>query len=260
MPSPRFPTALHQQLARLAAGLFKTSAHVDTVLVVNSCARGQAVPESDLDLAVLATPDATAEEVRDLEAAWLAFAEADPTVLAFRNVGRFTRVHLDVFDGRFSPTVWDDGGGPDSFEVEIGNRVALAAPLDAPGRFFQELQARWLPYYDEDLRARRLTMVRQACTYDLERVHFFLSRGLHFPAFDYLYKSYQQFLQALFIAHRVYPLSYTKWIREQVVDRLALPDVYRELPSLLSVRNIESAELGEKAAKLRGLLERWTQP
>jgi predicted nucleotidyltransferase len=259
MLSLGFPTALHQQVARLAAGFFKTYAEVDTVLVVNSCARGQATSGSDLDLAVLVAPTATAQDVRDLEAAWLAFAAADPMVLKFRHAGRFTYVHVDVFDGQFGPTVWDDGGGPDSFEVEIGNRVAYAAPFAQPGRFFQELQARWLPYYDDDLRVRRLTMVREACAYDLERVPFLLNRGLCFPAFDYLYKAFQEFLQALFIARRTYPLSYTKWIREQVTDRLALPELYRELPPLLSVRNIESAEVGEKAVMLHRLLKRWSQ-
>lgn len=233
---------------------------MDTVLVVNSCARGQAVLESDLDLAVLVTPTGTAQCVQDLEAAWLAFAAADPQVLEFRHAGRFTHVHVDVFDGQSGPTVWDDGGGPDSFEVEIGNRVAYAAPLGEPGWFFRELQARWLPYYDDDLRGRRLPMVRGACAYDLERIPFLLKRGLCFPAFDYLYKAFQEFLQAVFIARRLYPLSYTKWIHEQVVHRLALPELYRELPALLSVRNIESAEVGEKAVALHRLLERWTQP
>ena len=134
-----------------------------------------------------------------------------------------------------------------------------SGPGTTPGRSFQELQARWLPYYDDDLRVRRLTMVREACAYDLERVPFLLSRGLCFPAFDYLYKAFQEFLQALFIVRRTYPLSYTKWIHEQVADRLALPELYRELPTLLSVRNIESAEVGEKAVALRRLLERWSQ-
>lgn len=160
---------------------------IDTVLVVNSCARGQAILESDLDLAVLVPPTATAQDVQGPEATWLAFATADPVVLEFRHAGRFTHVHVDVFDGPFGPTVWDDGGGPDTFEVEIGNRVAYAAPVDQAGRSFQVLQARWLPYYDDDLRVRRLTMVREACAYDLERVPFLLSRGLYFSAFDYLY-------------------------------------------------------------------------
>ena len=44
-------------------------------------------------------------------------------------LGPFAGVHLDLFDGRWTPSVWDAGGGPDAFETEIGNRVAHAVPL-----------------------------------------------------------------------------------------------------------------------------------
>src|SRR5262245_9269708 len=172
------------------------------------------------------------------------------------DTGRFTQVHLDVFDGRMVPTVWDDGGGPDSFEVEIGNRIAYAAPLHEAGRYFRELRSQWLPYYGEELRLSRLTMVRKECARDLEAIPFYLNRGLYFQAFDRLYKAFQEFLQALFVARRTYPLAYNKWIREQVADWLALPELYEELSPILSVRNIERRELGDKADALRTLLER----
>jgi len=142
-----------------------------------------------------------------------------PMVHRFRSTGRFTQVHVDVFDGRMTPTVWDDGGGPESFEVEIGNRVAYAAPLKEAGTYFRELQSQWLPYYGEDLRLSRLAMVREACARDLDAIAFFLGRGLYFQAFDRLYKAFQEFLQALFVARRTYPLAYNKWIREQVRAR-----------------------------------------
>ena len=60
------------------------------------------------------------------------------------------------------------------------------------------------------------------------------------------------------MARRTYPLCYNKWIREQVDEWLSLPELYQELPPIISVRTIESAELGEKAQALRALLERWT--
>jgi hypothetical protein len=176
----------------------------------------------------------------------------------FRGAGQSTQVHLDVVDGRLTPTVWDDGGGPDSFEVEIGNRFAYAVPLRGAGPYFRQLQSQWLPYYEEELRLSRLTMVREACVRDLDAIPFYLGRGLYFQAFDRLYKAFQEFLQALFVARRTYPLCYNKWIREQVSEWLSLPELYRELPPILSVRSIESAELGEKAHALRALLERWT--
>ena len=107
---------------------------------------------------------------------------------------------------------------------------------------------------------KRLAMVREACTRDLDAIPFYLGRGLYFQAFDRLYKAFQEFLQALFVARRTYPLCYNKWIQEQMIEWLSLPELYKELPPILSVRNIGSPELGEKADALRTLLERWTCP
>ena len=58
---PSFPTKLHQDTAELIRDYFLTIPNVDTILIVNSCARGQAVPESDLDFAILINPDTTAD-------------------------------------------------------------------------------------------------------------------------------------------------------------------------------------------------------
>jgi hypothetical protein len=109
----------------------------------------------------------------------------DLLVAQFKRSSRYGQVHLDFFNGQMAPTVWDDGGGPDSFEVEVGNRVAYAVPLTEAGAHFCELQSRWLPYYENDLRLSRLAMVREACALDLERVSFFVSRSLYFAAFDH---------------------------------------------------------------------------
>lgn len=255
-----FPTELHRRVAEFARDFFLTRGCVDTILVVNSCARGVAVPESDLDLAVLVKPTTSKPDVRNLEALWQEVLVSEPLILEFQRSGPFTQVHLDCFDGRFSPGEWDDGGGPDCFEVEIGNRIAYSAPLHQAGSYFQQLRSLWLPYYDDNLRLHRLTMVSKSCEYDLDHVPHYLKRGLHFQAFDRLYKAFQEFLQALCISRRTYPLAYNKWVREQVQNRLGLLEVCRELPPILSVSNLESTDLSVKADALRMLLERWAQP
>ncbi len=63
---PKFPTRLHQDTAELIRDYFLTISNVDTVLVVNSCARGQAVPESDLDFAILVKPGTTVTEIKNI--------------------------------------------------------------------------------------------------------------------------------------------------------------------------------------------------
>ncbi len=254
----RFPTPLHEQAAETAYRFFQPQPAVDTVLVVNSCARGQATPESDLDMAVLVRPETPGDEVARLEALWREQLATQDLLRRFRQSGKHAHVHLDVVRGQYTPETWDDGGGPDGFELEIGNQLAYGAPLHASGPYYCRLQAEWLPYYGNDLRYQRLDMARTACAYDLEHVPFFVRRALHFQAFDRLYKGFQEFLQALFIARRVYPLAYNKWIHMQVAEWLGLPELYQELPPLISVSNIESAEPVEKAARLAALLEEWT--
>ena len=46
---------------------------------------------------------------------------------------------------------------------------------------------------------------------------------------------------------KIYPIAYNKWIREQVAGSLGLRDLYRELPPILSIRNIESDEMMRNA-------------
>jgi hypothetical protein len=49
MISPlRFPTEIHREVSELVKDFFSAHAHVDTIMVVNSCARDRAVADSDL--------------------------------------------------------------------------------------------------------------------------------------------------------------------------------------------------------------------
>lgn len=253
-----FPTQIHQQAAAAIVAFFQLRVGVDAVLLVNSCARGVATAESDLDIAVLVSPALPPTERQDLEQQWQQFRDSAAVFRQLRAAGQFTGVHLDLFDGQFVPEPWDDGGGPDGFELGIGNEIAYSRPLWEGSTAFRDLRAAWLPYYDESLRQQRLAMVRDACHYDLDHVPFYVARGLYFQAFDRLYKALQEFLQALCIAHRTYPIAYNKWIREQVEARLGLPELYAQLPPILEIPRLESHDLTLKATDLRRLLERWT--
>jgi hypothetical protein len=195
-----------------------------------------------------------------MEASWKAWYASRSVFRDLERLSRFSRIHLDLFDGVFQAETWDDGGGPDSFEIEIGNRVGHGVALWERSTVFTDLRARWLPYYDDQLRRQRLAMVRSSCRLNLERVNAAVARELWFHAFDRLYHAFQEFLQALFIARRVYPIAYTKWVREQVVGWLGLDDLYARLPAILEVSQIESDELGDRAGELLELLEVWTRP
>jgi predicted nucleotidyltransferase len=243
-----FPTYRHREAAEKVVSLFRKRPETSAVLVVNSCARGVAVPDSDLDMVVIITPEVYVEKRLDLE-------EYQTKYLMEQVMRAVPKLHLDIVDGIYTPTVWDDGGGPDGFELEIGNHLAYSAPMYERDGYYQELRAKWLPFYSEELRLQRLEMVVAACRSDLDFVSHFLGRDEPFQAFDRLYKAYQEFLQALFLAHRKYPISYNKWIYEQVAAKLSLPELYYQLPGLFEMTRFESFEQAEKAKTIRGWLE-----
>ncbi len=236
-------------MALLVAAYAQRLEHVDTVLVANSCARGQAVPDSDLDMAILLTGDI--DEVA-LDAGWDAYCASNTAVQKFCQRSTASAVHVTFFNGTFTPDNWDDGGGPDDFEIEIGNLVAHPVPLAAIGPHFVALRDRWLPYYDESLRLSRLRMARDACLHDLDFVPFYLARGLFLQAFDRLYKAFREYLQALFIARRTYPIAYNKWLEEQLTN-IGRPELHAPLLSVLGVADLTSNDLNENATALREL-------
>jgi len=253
---PSFPTVIHQATAEIVRDYFLAIPYVDTILVVNSCARGVAVPESDLDFAILVNADATTTQIRNIETNWQIYSQEQPTFLKYRRFSQFAHLHLDIITGNYTPAVIEVAEPADYFELEIGNQICYSAPMDKAGPYFQELQDKWLPYYNEELRLQRLTMVRNACEYDLNHIPFFISRGLYFQAFDILCKAFQEYLQALFIGNKTYPIAYNKWIKEQVVTWLNKPELYPKLSPILSVRNIESNEINDKAKMLLDLLKK----
>jgi predicted nucleotidyltransferase len=234
---------------------FKNLPETDTVLVVNSCARGHAVPESDLDFAILVNPDTTTDRINSVNDSWQTFFRANPTILQYKQSHVHAHLHLDLIQGNYIPAILEPGEPGDSFEIEIGNQICYSAPLDNAGPYFKELQHKWLPYYNETMRSERLDAIRNACQYDLDHIPKLTKRSLHFHAFDTLNKAFREYLQALFIAHRMYPIAYNKWIKEQIVNGLGKPGLYQKLLPILTISNMESDEMNGKAKMLYELLD-----
>ncbi len=255
---PIFPTTLHRKTAEVVHDYFSALSGVDTVLIVNSCARGHAVAESDLDLAILVKPTISNKEIKEIEKQWLNYSSKQTTTIKYKKSSPFAHVHVDIINGKYTPGTIEVGEPCNYFELEIGNQICYAAPMHIGGKYFQALQEQWLPYYAEDLSIKRFRMITDACRYDLDHIPFFIKRELYFQAFDILCKAFQEYLQALFIANRTYPIAYNKWIKYQVVNLLNKPGLYPLLAPVLSVSNIECNEINDKVAMLNALLNELT--
>ncbi|MEW6031828.1 MAG: hypothetical protein AB1645_02920 [Bacillota bacterium] len=92
----------------------------------------------------------------------------------------------------------------------------------------------------------------------MAHIPLYVRRGLYYQSLGRLWHVFQEFMQALFIAPRTYPIAYDKWVREQVEDSLGLPALYPHLTHLFEVGRLESEELVRKAQKLEELLEAHT--
>ncbi|RPI96789.1 MAG: nucleotidyltransferase domain-containing protein [Chloroflexi bacterium] len=257
--APAFPTPQHALAAEAITGLFARDPAVDAVLLYGSCARGKAAPGSCLDIDILLRPEATAGERTRLEALWAAHYPADPVYHEMLAIAPFSHVDLDFFSGSFDPGRHDHGWttGADEFELEMGNFLAYSAPLwqaDPGGGFYQQLRAAWLPYYNEELRRERLAMALKYCRNNLAHIHGYAPRGLYFQSFKRLYHAFEEFLQALFISRRTYPIAYDKWVKEGVVDILGLPELYERLPHLLEISHFESQEVVARARELEDIV------
>ncbi len=252
---PVYPTRAHARAAERILHFFSTMPEVDTVVLTGSCVWGKATRDSSLDVLALVPPDILATQEGHLYFCWSEFCETEPAIERLAGVSRYAQANLTYIDGMFRPGARNGAGGPDSFELEIGNTLVYGAPLWERGSRYQRLREEWLPYYDEKLRRERLSAVRHACLESLDRAALAAERGLIFRSFDCLYAAFRGFLQGLFIARRTYPAAYDRWMREQVEGILGLPELYEQLPGLLEIAQFEGPSITRKAGLLRDLLE-----
>jgi predicted nucleotidyltransferase len=254
---PAYPTAAHASAADAVTAHFAGQPGVAAVLLTCSCARGQASRDSCLDIAVLLQPATTLARRDELAQGWNAVYAGQAVFQTLLQTGRYSHVDLEFHDGRFDAGQHGWTTGPDEFELGIGNLLVYSVPLWQGDDTLAHLQAAWLPYYAESLRQERLAMVRAYCLNNLDHIPLYVDRGLYFQAFRRLHNAFGEFLQALFISRRIYPIAYDKWVREQVEAILGLPELYRQLPRLFEIDHFESDAIARKGEALRQLLKEY---
>jgi predicted nucleotidyltransferase len=256
--SPAFPTAEHRRAAEAFTSLYRGRSGIEAILLVNSCARGKASPDSCLDLAILLNPRTPISQRAAYQAEWESNLQHKPVFDELKKIGVYANTEPYFMYGQFNPGNHDWTSGPDEFELEIGNCLAYSFPLWQGSSYLAQLKAQWLPFYNDQNRNERLDAVRGFCLNNLNHIPLYAKRGLYFQCLARLQNAFKEFLQALFIAHRTYPISYDKWIQEQVVQILGLPQLYALLPGLFEFQHFESLEIVSKAGILRNLLEEYT--
>ena len=249
----KYPTKEHENAAKAIVDFFSTIPKVEAIILYGSCARGKASKDSCLDILIIVPPEVLGSDRDFLEKQWEEHYNTEDVFRSLSEIGRYSHVDLDIINGCFKPGHHGWTTGPDEFELEIGNTLLYSNILWRSGPRLDNLRSKWLPYYDEELRDQRLAMVKQYCKNNLDHIPLYVDRGLYFQSFDRLYNAYKEFLQALFISVRKYPISYDKWIKEQIEDILGKPELYIQLRNIINIHDLESDEI-ETRSKILGQL------
>ena len=256
---PAFPTRLHLLAAEEAVDYFAADSRVEAVLLTGSCARGVASKDSCVDVTLLVTPSDLASMEGELPRCEQELARL-PACAELSKAVPWSAIDLGVSYGEFTPGERGWTSGPDRFELEIGNTLAWVHPMLLRGGRFRELQRAYLPYYDEALRTSRLAAAIRYASNNLAHVGPYALRHLSFQAFKRLYHAMEEYLQALLIHRRIYPIAYDKWVEEQVAEILGEPGIYARLKSMLATPSLSVHRLVPRAAALGDLLEELRDP
>ena len=249
-----YPTIQHEKAAKRLVEIFSKEKSVMGILLIGSCARGKASKDSCLDICIIVK---TKTDVKNIANRFKEIYKKDKVFIELLNVGKYSHIDLEVTNGKIKPIARGWTSGPDEYELSIGNIYFYSAILFDRNYYFERLKKEYVPYYGEGFRKDRLEEVKKFMLNNLDHISLYVERGLYFQAFKRLYDATREFLQALFIKNKVWPIAYDKWIKEQLVEILNKPELYREFVTLYEIRKLESRELIEKADKLRILINKY---
>jgi len=249
-----YPTIQHENAAKRLVEIFSKDKKVMSILLTCSCARGKASKDSCLDICIIVK---TKADIKKIEDKFKEIYKTDKVFIELSRVGKYSHIDLEVTDGKIKITERGWTSGPDEYELAIGNIFSYSIVLFDRNDYFKKLQKKYLPYYDENLRKKRFKEVKKFMHNNLDHIPLYVERGLYFQAFKRLYDATREFLQALFLKSKIYPIAYDKWIKEQLAEILKKPELYQEFVTLYEIKKLESRELIEKADKLKKLINEY---
>ena len=108
----------------------------------------------------------------------------------------------------------------DSLDLLFANFYQYGIPFIGETPLKDEINEKFLPFYDDDIRKRRLAVLTTRVQKNNERVLSDIERGC--SVFDDVYRSRSYFLKWLFIFKKTYPISLTKHLDRQLEDLLGM--------------------------------------
>lgn len=246
-----FPTKTHQEGFEKAVEFLKKKREVLAISLGGSVARGQGAYDSDLDVNFYVQNWGKVDGVKKEYEKF--YSRHLRPLLKRKDVGGFFDITINERHLNPGPQPRHWTSGPDEFEVEVGNSFAYVILIDERNNTFSKAVKKFIPYYSESLRKKRL---KEAVKYGLNNIaHLepFARRKLYDQIYKRLYDARKEFLQALFISKRKYPLDYDKWVKYELEEILGMPEVYKKLVPLYELKKFESNEMVRKGENLKEL-------
>jgi len=261
-----FPNQEYGLILERMCGYFGRYPGTNAVVLTGSLARGKAVEGSCIDLAVFLSRKAFASLGSTVDRRARAYARLGGAIcyhsgnveggVSFGDI----RVDLIFTDGRLDPKQEDSFDVTrDEFETTVGNLLVYSVPMYVKGKAYQRLKERYLPFYDDRMRAIRLQATATEFKHKSWKARWLAERGHYIPALYSLLEAQRIFVQHLFIRERKYPIDYTKWLGEQCEEVLQMPDLYQELTSVLDGIDLTRDGVGEKVALMEALFGKYCQ-
>jgi predicted nucleotidyltransferase len=264
IPDLSFPNQDYKMILTRLVEYFMNYPGVYAIVLIGSVARGKAVEGSCIDLFVflhkkhlklLASTIASRIKAYSLLNGQICYYNGDVEGgIEFGSI----RVDLGFTDGDFkaySENSFDMTR--DEFETTVGNLLAYSIPLYQKGKKFQSLKQKYLPFYNDRLRNARLKGTAEEFSYKIWKTRWLAKRGEYFSALEALLEAQQIFLQHLFIKERKYPIDYTKWLKDQCSEILAVPELYQELLSIINEIELTENCIVQKSKMLEKLFRRY---
>lgn len=250
----QLPTESHKKVVSLVKENLEKRDEVMALVIYGSVARNKGSYNSDLDFAFFCKDGVDGEKIEE------EMNELVKNEVHSKNpedVGLFFGIDIHFHKGEVEAPDrhWTDG--PDRYETEIGNIFVYSTLVFEKNGFFTNLREKFVPYYDENLRKERLKEVLNYCRNNIWHIEPYVKRGLYFQAFKRLIDATREFMQALFMSRKIYPIAYDKWVKEQFIEILQEPDLYKEFVKLYEVHNLESDELINKGNRLLVLVDQY---
>ncbi len=249
-----FPTASHEKAFWSSVDFFSKKKEVLAITLVGSVLRGQGSYDADVDIDVFVKDQKVGDKLsREFDRVGRKIIRS----VRNKHTGKFFDIglHMRLLEPKPRPRSWTSG--PDDFELEIAHSFIYCEPVFVRGAAYDKARKKFTPYYNERLRKKRLVETKKFCLNNIDHIRPYASRKLYFQAHKRFYDATREFLQALFISKKVYPLDYDKWVEYEVKEILQLPKLYKEFVSLYQVKKLESNELVRKGEKLRKLVKKY---